>query len=124
MNDPLGDKFKAAERYHESLVKDRGGYLIVRLDGKAFHTFTRGCEKPFDSGLTNAFDNAVYAMCRESDIPIKFAYTQSDEVSLLIDNRGIEPWFGGKVQKVVSVTASTMTAYFNAHYGISTKPAV
>jgi hypothetical protein len=116
MKDSLGDKFKAAERYHETHIRDRGGYLIVRLDGKAFHTFTRGCVKPFDDALTTAFDHAVYGMCRESDIPIKFAYTQSDEVSLLIDNRDIEPWFGGKIQKIVSVTASTLTAYFNAYY--------
>ena len=123
MKDELGDRFKAAERFHESHIKDRGGYLIVRLDGKAFHTFTRSCEKPFDRALTDAFDRSVFAMCRESDVPIKFAYTQSDEVSLLIDNHGIEPWFGGKIQKIVSVTASTMTAYFNSVY-TAQKPAV
>jgi hypothetical protein len=123
MHTELGDKFKAAERFHQSHIKDYGGYLIVRLDGKAFHTFTRGCVKPFDGSLTTAFDHAVYAMCRESDIPIKFAYTQSDEVSLLIDNRGVEPWFGGKIQKIVSVTAATMTGYFNSVY-TAPKPAV
>jgi tRNA(His) 5'-end guanylyltransferase len=125
MHTELGDKFKAIERMHSSSILP-DGWLIVRLDGKAFHTYTKGLVKPFDGMLHSAMNNAVYDTCRNSDIPVKFAYTQSDEISLLIDEREHEQgWFGGKVEKIVSVSASTFTGFFNAHHAhAGKKPAV
>ena len=111
MKDDLGDKFKAAEKRLRSYIPDRGGYLILRIDGKAFHTFTRGMQRPFDRQLCDVMDSTVFALCHDSDIPVKFAYTQSDEISLVLSNTG-EPWFGGQIQKIVSVTASLTAAYF------------
>lgn len=108
--DILGDFFKRIEKLHETSVE--GKFLIVRLDGKAFHTFTRGMQRPFDSHMTDAMDMTAYRLCRDSDIPVTLAYTQSDEISLLIENKG-DPFFGGRGQKIASVAASYASAYFN-----------
>lgn len=111
----LGDKFKQAENAFDMRVPE-GGFLVVRIDGKAFHTFTKGFKKPFDENITYAMTTTMSALCQRSDIPVCFGYTQSDEISLLIPNDG-QPYFGGRVQKIVSVAASYAGAYFNASLG-------
>lgn len=108
----LGDKFKQAEDAFDMRVPN-GGFLVVRIDGKAFHTFTKGFKKPFDENITYAMTMTMSEFCKHSDIPVCFGYTQSDEISLLIPNDG-QPYFGGRVQKIVSVAASYAGAYFNA----------
>lgn len=50
MNDPIGDRLKKLEMRFRSYLPKRS-YTIIRLDGKAFHTYTRDCKKPFDYGL-------------------------------------------------------------------------
>lgn len=57
--------------------------VIVRIDGKAFHTFTRGLEKPFDRNLIKLMQNTTLALCKEVD-GCQLGYTQSDEISLLL----------------------------------------
>lgn len=92
----------------------RRTYTIIRLDGKSFHTYTRGLEKPFDQGLIEDMDNAVIAMLPEVH-GARFAYVQSDEISILLtdfESIGTCAWFDGNVQKIVSVAASLMTAEF------------
>jgi len=124
MRTELGDRFKDYEQEYQTQVP-AGGWLIIRLDGKAFHTYTKGLVKPFDGLLCSAINSAVWDTCRNSDIPVKFAYTQSDEISLLIDQREGEPWFGGRVDKIVSVAASTYTGFFNAYHAhAGKKPAI
>lgn len=89
-------------------------YLICRVDGRAFHTYTRGMTRPFDSDLTAAMNAVAEALC--ADIQgAQFAYTQSDEVSILITDFGsmAEQWFGGVVQKMASIAASVATRAFN-----------
>jgi tRNA(His) 5'-end guanylyltransferase len=99
----------------------RRTYTIIRLDGKAFHTFTRGCDKPWDSQLAGAMIDAASATVSEIQ-GAQFAYVQSDEVSVLLTDfakTSTDAWFDGNVQKMVSIAASMMTAYFNNsyHYG-------
>lgn len=111
MRDPLGERFKEAERALRIRVPE-GGFVIVRVDGKAFHTYTRRMNKPFDMNLSMAMEAAMRGLVMR-DLPAAFAYTQSDEISVLIDQRTGQPWFDGQVQKIASVAASMATAYFN-----------
>src|SRR5271157_6045729 len=93
----------------------RRTYTILRVDGRAFHSWTRGLEKPYDTEFMSFMDVAAVALCEE--IPgAQFAYVQSDEISVLaVDflNINTEPWFDGNVQKWVSGGASIVTAEFN-----------
>jgi tRNA(His) 5'-end guanylyltransferase len=89
--------------------------LIVRVDGRAFHSLTSRCKKPFDEHLIECMAQTAVALCQEID-GTQFAYVQSDEISVLaVDYRtpDSEPWFGGNVQKIVSVAASRATVAFN-----------
>lgn len=89
--------------------------LFIRVDGKAFHTFTRGCDRPFDQDVMNCM---AYAMRHTSDEMqgFKLAYTQSDECTFVLtdfDSHQTQGWFGYELNKVVSISASLFTAYFN-----------
>lgn len=91
---------------------------VIRLDGKAFHTLTKNCEKPFDEKLNTALRDAVIALMEE--VPARLAYMQSDEISLLlIDYNRFDTmqWFDGVVQKMASVSASIMGAQFSMRWG-------
>jgi len=94
-------------------------YTICRIDGKAFHRFTkqRDFERPFSDEFMGLMDATARALCGEID-GARLAYVQSDEISLLLtdfQNRGTEAWFNGNVQKIASVTASIATRVFNDH---------
>lgn len=88
---------------------------IVRLDGKAFHTLTRGLGKPYDRSFCALMKETAKDLMKSSEA--KIAYTQSDEISLLFYSDDIESkiFFDGKIFKMVSVLASMCTAYFNDH---------
>lgn len=89
--------------------------VCVRIDGKAFHSWTRGCERPFDARLQMLFDETTKALIEETDAII--GYTQSDEITLILWNRGnseSKVYFDGRVSKLTSVLASMATAHFNA----------
>lgn len=93
----------------------RRAYTIVRVDGRAFHTYTQRLARPFSRPLATALDAAAKALCEEISGSL-FAYVQSDEISVLFSDRigeGTQPWFGGDVQKITSVTASLVTGVFN-----------
>lgn len=92
--------------------------IIIRIDGKAFHTFTKGMYKPFDDILIAAMQNTAKRLC-QSVMNCKLAYTQSDEISLLLvdyENVTTEPWFANNVQKMASVAASMATCFFNQEF--------
>lgn len=113
----LGDRMKAYEETFRQKLPVRMP-AIVRLDGKAFHTLTRGCEKPFDGKLQHAMSEGTLAVLEE--MPARVAYGASDEVSfLLIDYNKFdsEQWFDGNVQKMASVAASVMVAHFTKEWG-------
>ena len=89
--------------------------LIIRIDGKAFHTFTKGFKKPFDAILMKSMQTTMLELCKNIQ-NIKLGYTQSDEISLLLtdyDCLETSQWFDSKLQKIVSVSASSATLYFN-----------
>ena len=94
--------------------------VIVRVDGKAAHTYTKGLYKPFDEVFVNAMLAATYKLCEEAQGCV-LAYTQSDEISLiLLDYQSIDTdaWFGYNVNKLVSICASVATAHFNNAFKI------
>ena len=89
--------------------------VAIRLDGKAFHTFTKGFQKPFDIVLMDAMQNTMKYLC-ENIQGCVFGYTQSDEITLiLIDYQKFtsDAWFDYEVQKMASVSASMATMAFN-----------
>lgn len=93
----------------------RRTYTIIRLDGKAFHTYTKRLEKPFDNELIEDIDDTILAMLPAIQ-GVQFAYTQSDEISLLLTDfatPNTDAWFDGNIQKMASISASIMTAQFN-----------
>ena len=92
--------------------------VILRLDGRAFHTLTKNCDKPFDEHFTHCMTvNAVQLL---KDIQgAKCAYVQSDEISILMtdfDKLGTHAWFGGNIQKIVSVAAGMASVNFSLAY--------
>lgn len=121
--DSLGDRMKAHEDRTRYFLPMRT-FTVIRLDGKSFHTFTRGCKKPFDRDLMDCMQFTALKLCEEIQ-NVKLAYTQSDEITLILtdfDGRTTSPWFGGNLQKMVSVSASIATAEFNKHWGqVATK---
>lgn len=115
--DQMASRMKQYEHESTQLKVDSTKPIIVRIDGKAFHTYTRGMDKPFDAALMQAMD---YTTINLLDLvqDTKLAYVQSDEISLLLWNpnqRNGQPYFGGKAQKIASVVASMATAHFNDH---------
>lgn len=116
MRDPLGDRLKRDYESRTQLELPRKTYTLVRLDGKAFHSYTRNLPRPFDETLHEDLVAAATFLCEQVTGTL-LAYVQSDEVSLLVTDlarSGTQPWYGGNVQKIVSVTASMLTAKFNA----------
>ena len=113
-NDSQGDRIKRYEEAFRHQLPPRQP-LIIRVDGRAFHTYTRGMGKPFDQLLMDAM---VYATEKTAEDMqgFKLAYTQSDESTFLItdfDKLDSQGWFGYELNKVVSLSASLFTAHFN-----------
>lgn len=115
MIDSLGDRMKEQYENRTRYGLPRRTYTIIRLDGAHFHTYTRGLKKPFDKELFEDIDAAIIAMMPEIQGAV-FAYTQSDEISILLTDFAqltTDAWFDGNLQKMCSVSASIMTAEFN-----------
>jgi tRNA(His) guanylyltransferase len=125
VKDQLGDRIKSKfEDVFRFSIPQRT-YGIVRVDGKAFHTFTRGLERPYCRELSDAMDTAAMALAKEM-MGCKLAYGQSDEYSFLFTDlakdadgewkEDTEMWFNGNIQKISSISSSIFTAYFNQRW--------
>jgi tRNA(His) 5'-end guanylyltransferase len=112
----LGERMKEYERVTDVRLINRIP-VLVRIDGKAFHTFTRGFMKPYDKVLMNAMQRTMKYLCEHIEGCV-LGYTQSDEISLVIWNSNpfAEPWFDNKLQKITSITASMATWAFNMFF--------
>ena len=88
--------------------------VIVRLDGKNFsHMIKNKFQKPFDDDFIRMMNETAEYVCKNVQ-GCKFAYVQSDEISLLILNDSYsEPWFDNNLSKILSITSSLATAKFN-----------
>lgn len=111
MLDSLGDRMKRYEDASRIYLPDRMP-VIIRLDGKSFHTWTRGLPKPYCASLMNAMDEVAKYLCANVQNCV-LAYTQSDEISLLLVNFR-EPetssWFDSNMCKMLSISAAMASA--------------
>ena len=118
VNDDLGKRMK---EYYEHVYRfglTRRMPVAIRIDGKAFHTFTRGFQKPFDEVLVTAMQRTMKYLC-ENIQGCKLGYTQSDEITLILtdyDTLTTEAWFGYELQKMCSIAASMATMAFNKYF--------
>lgn len=111
MIDNLGDRMKRYEDASRIYLPERMP-VILRLDGKAFHTYTRGCERPYDNRLMVVMNEVTKYLCANVQNCV-LAYTQSDEISLLLVNfREIDTnsWFDNNMSKMVSISAGLASA--------------
>lgn len=118
MRDDLGTRMKNQYEDRTRYFLPRRTYTIIRLDGKAFHTFTKDMEKPYDKEFMKLMDETAKFLC-ENIQGAKFAYVQSDEISILLtdfEKTTTDAWFDGNIQKIVSVAASLATAKFNQEF--------
>jgi tRNA(His) guanylyltransferase len=114
MKDDLGRRMKRDYEDALRICLPRRTYIVVRIDGRGFHKFTAGLERPYSRTLADALDQAAACLCGEM-IGCRFAYGQSDEYSFLLTDFEREDsalWFDGNVQKIVSVSASLFTGAF------------
>lgn len=115
MKNDLGDRIKTYYENRTRLYLPRRTYTIIRIDGKAFHTYTKKLNKPFDSDFIDDMNETAIKLCEEIQ-GAKMAYVQSDEISILLsdfDTIYTDAWFDGNVQKITSISASIATAKFN-----------
>jgi tRNA(His) guanylyltransferase len=114
IKDSLGDRLKQAEQSEAGRKCDPSLPLMCRLDGKAFHTFTRGLARPYDKRLSKLMVDTTKYLVEKTNA--KLGYTQSDEISLYWFNDPskleYEYMFDGKFQKLTSVIASMAGGYF------------
>lgn len=118
--DSLGDRMKSNYEIRSKTTLLRRTPVIIRLDGKAFHTFTRGLQKPYDTILMKTMQETMMYLC-ENIQGCKIGYTQSDEITLLLtdyDTLSTDAWFDYEVQKLCSVSASMATLAFNRFFEV------
>ena len=118
VHDDLGTRMK---EFYEQIPKTklmRRTPVAIRIDGKAFHTFTRGFQKPFDKVLIKSMQETMQYLCKNIQGCV-FGYTQSDEITLiLVDYKKLNSsaWFDYEVQKMCSIAASMTTMAFNKYF--------
>ena len=118
VHDDLGTRMK---EFYEQVPKTRlvrRMPVAIRIDGKAFHTFTRGFRKPFDHILIKTMQETTKYLC-ENIQGCVLGYTQSDEITLiLVDYQKLtsSAWFDNEVQKICSISASMATMAFNKFF--------
>tara|TARA_Y100000310_G_scaffold321546_1_gene379335 strand:+ start:13887 stop:15131 length:1245 start_codon:yes stop_codon:yes gene_type:complete len=115
--DQLGNRMKGYERVSQAVLTPRMP-TIIRVDGKAFHSLTKGMDKPFDEKFKECMMYTTEMMFRNID-GAKLAYVQSDEISILLtdyDNIDTSPWFGKKVQKMCSIASAYATYFFGVKF--------
>ena len=101
VNDELGKRMK---EYYETVSKTkrtRRPPVAIRLDGRAFHSFTKNFERPFDEVLIKAMQETTKYLC-ENIQGCVLGYTQSDEITLILvdyKNLNSSAWFDYEVQK-------------------------
>lgn len=114
MANVMNNFFKTREREFREYLPEKP-LAIVRLDGKAFHTFTKNFERPFDFRFIEGMNSAALAVINKVINSAEFAYVQSDEISLFFTNSFSEysdlP-FNGRIEKILSTSASAATGGF------------
>jgi tRNA(His) guanylyltransferase len=113
--DSLGDRMKTQYEDRTRVMLPRRTYTIIRVDGRAFHSWTRGMQWPYSGTLMSLMDSAAIALCKDC-AGAEFAFVQSDEINVLLTDfrkEDTQAWFDGNLQKLASISASVATAEFN-----------
>lgn len=119
----LGDRIKRYEKTFSFMAVHRMP-VMIRVDGRAFHTFTRHLKRPFDSEFVSAMVAAAMEVAKDMQ-GFKCAYIQSDEASFCItdyDSLETQGWLDYDLSKMVSLSAALMTAHFNKVYPTDSVP--
>lgn len=112
--DSLGDRQKQYEAVNDRILVPKMPF-IIRVDGKAFHTYTRGFVKPFDEIMCNTMIEVTRKLCEEIPGAV-LGYTQSDEITIVCkytDRIKSQAWFNGRLRKIETIAASKATKWFN-----------
>lgn len=110
----IGERMKQYENCYR-LYLPRRQAVCIRIDGRSFHTFTKGFARPYDIVFAHAMWETTKQLC-ENISGARIAFQQSDEISIVLtdyDSINTEPWFGNNLQKIVSISAAMATSFFN-----------
>lgn len=115
LNSKHTETYMKYQEQEQAYQLDNDKTIVIRLDMRAGGTFVRGLQKPFDDAFTNAMNHTAQALAEQVQ-GTQLVYTGSDEITLILKQKGekpFTPFFNGKLQKMVSLTASIATAAFN-----------
>ena len=117
IHDDLGTRMKEYEKRNQYYLQKRTP-VAIRVDGRSFHTFTKGFKRPFDDVLIKTMQETAKYMC-ENMGNAKFAYVQSDEITIILvdyDTLETDCWFNYRTDKLCSISASMATMAFNKFF--------
>lgn len=110
----LGDRMKGYEHVNRNFLIKRMP-VVIRLDGKAFHTYTKDLDRPYSTCLYDARRATLEYLCNNIQ-GVLIGYSQSDEISLVLKDwttLKTQSWFDGNLQKICSISASMCTMEWN-----------
>lgn len=113
----LANRMKEYEKRNQYYLQKRTP-VAIRVDGRNFHTFTKGFKRPFDNILIKSMQETAKYMC-ENIQGAKFAYVQSDEITIILvdyDTLKTDCWFNYRTDKLCSISASMATMAFNKFF--------
>ena len=113
----LANRMKEYEKRNQYYLQKRTP-VAIRVDGRSFHTFTKGFKRPFDDILMKSMQETAKYMC-ENIQGAKFAYVQSDEITIILidyDTLETDSWFNYRTDKLCSISASMATMTFNKFF--------
>lgn len=113
----IGTRMKDYESRNQYYLQKRTP-VIIRVDGRAFHTFTKNLKRPYDNVFQNSMIKTMEAMAAEIQNCV-FAYCQSDEITFVLNDYqqlNTSAWFDYRTDKICSVAASLATYYFNRYF--------
>lgn len=112
----IQNKFKDFE-FNNAQFLPRDKYVVIRLDGRAFHTFTKdpslNLKRPYDFRFVDAMDYAAEMILKDVLTDAQFVYVQSDEMSIVFKTTDNTP-FRKQISKLLTLSASMASAAFNS----------
>lgn len=117
VHDALGTRMKGYESRNQYYLQKRTP-VVIRVDGKAFHSFTKELQRPFDTIFQSSMIQTMKALCENIQNCV-FGYTQSDEITFILkDYTQLDTcaWFDYRTDKLCSIAASLATYYFNKFF--------
>jgi tRNA(His) 5'-end guanylyltransferase len=108
------EKRMRSQEYFRSLRLLPGTWTVIRVDGRGFRRYTiKRFNKPFDSRFRDLMEKTARALLK--DLQVIYAYTMSDEISLLLPRAW--GFFDRRLEKVVSISAGIASSSFTQAAG-------